>query len=145
MQVSREDYHKYVFPVSFTNHTLRAPRQSATEQTGEQLPDGSTAASRMHPTALRMTSDLTDRDQLILALLALFRTDARFFFTLRQNVPSDIPRCVRDSLLLLRQPFDPCIRTAAARSFGMLAARARTMAPGSPLSAGAKELAAHTG
>lgn len=126
-------------------HYVPRVSQSTTEQTGEQLPDGTTVMPRLNPAALRTTSDLVDRDQLILALLALFRTDVRFFFTLRQNVPSDIPRCVRDALLLLRQPFDPCIRTAAARSFGMLAASARGMAPGSPLSVGARELAAHTG
>ncbi|QRV73161.1 GTPase-activating protein [Ceratobasidium sp. AG-Ba] len=124
---------------------LRKIMQCTTEQVGETMPDGSTVIPRPHPAAFRTTSDLTDKDQLILALLALFRTDARFFFTLRPNIPSDIPRCVRDSLLLLRHPFDPCIRTAAARSFGMLAACARGMPPGHPLSVGARELAAHTG
>ncbi|KAG8749958.1 Ras GTPase activating protein ira2, partial [Ceratobasidium sp. 428] len=124
---------------------LRKIMQSTTEQVGEQLPDGSTVVPRMHPAALRTTSDLTDKDQLILALLALFRTDTRFFFTLKPGIVSDIPRCVRDALLLLRYPFDPCIRTAAARSFGMLAATARALPPGHPLTVGARELAAHTG
>ncbi|KAG9100039.1 Ras GTPase activating protein ira2, partial [Ceratobasidium sp. 370] len=124
---------------------MRKIMQSATEQIGEQVPDGSTIVPRTHPAALRTTSDLTDKDQLILALLALFRTDTRFFFTLKPGILSDIPRCVRDSLLLLRHPFDPSIRTAAARSFGMLAATARALPPGHPLTVGARELAAHTG
>ncbi|ELU45404.1 RasGAP domain-containing protein [Rhizoctonia solani AG-1 IA] len=119
--------------------------ESTTEQTAEQYPDGTIVAPRLHPVAQRNAPDLTDREQLILALLALFRTDVRFFFTLRPNVPSDIPRCVRDSLLLLRPSFDPCIRTAAARTFGILAATARQMQIGHPLGVAAKELAAHTG
>ncbi|KAG9123617.1 Ras GTPase activating protein ira2 [Ceratobasidium sp. 392] len=131
--------------VSVTAVRLRKIMQSTTEQIGEQTPDGNTIVPRMHPAALRTTSDLTDKDQLILALLALFRTDTRFFFTLKPGVASDIPRCVRDALLLLRHPFDPCIRTAAARSFGMLAATARAMPASHPLVVGARELAAHTG
>lgn len=119
---------------------------STTEQVGEQLPDGTTVTPRSHPVALRTSSaDLQDRDQLILAVLALFRTDVRFFFTLQPNTASEIPRCVRDALLLLRHPFDPAIRTAAARTFGILAATARQMVPSHPLIVGARELAAHTG
>ncbi|KAG9091505.1 Ras GTPase activating protein ira2, partial [Ceratobasidium sp. UAMH 11750] len=131
--------------VSVAAVRMRKIMQSTTEQIGEQMPDGSTVVSRINPAALRTVSDLTDKDQLILALLALFRTDPRFFFTLKPGILSDIPRCVRDALLLLRHPFDPCIRTAAARSFGMLAATARALPPGHPLAVGARELAAHTG
>ncbi|KAG8745587.1 Ras GTPase activating protein ira2 [Ceratobasidium sp. 414] len=131
--------------VNVTAVRLRKIMQCTTEQIGEQMPEGTTIVPRMHPAALRTTSGLTDKDQLILALLALFRTDTRFFFTLKPGIISDIPRCVRDALLLLRHPFDPCIRTAAARSFGMLAATARALPPGHPLTVGARELAAHTG
>ncbi|KAF8681504.1 GTPase-activator protein for Ras-like GTPases [Rhizoctonia solani] len=131
--------------VNATAVRLRKIMTSTTEQTAEQYPDGTIVAPRLHPVAQRNAPDLTDREQLILALLALFRTDVRFFFTLRPNVPSDIPRCVRDSLLLLRPSFDPCIRTAAARTFGILAATARQMQIGHPLGVAAKELAAHTG
>ncbi|CAE6527674.1 unnamed protein product, partial [Rhizoctonia solani] len=131
--------------INATAVRLRRIMTSITEQVGEQYADGTTATPRLYPVAQRNAPDLTDRDQLILAQLALFRTDVRFFFTLRPGVPSDIPRCVRDALLLLRPPFDPCIRTAAARTFGILAAAARHMPIGHPLIVGAKELAAHTG
>ncbi|KAH7343309.1 hypothetical protein B0J17DRAFT_171910 [Rhizoctonia solani] len=131
--------------ISTTAVRLRRIMTSITEQVAEQYADGTTAAPRLHPVAQRNAPDLPDRDQLILAQLALFRTDVRFFFTLRPNVSSDIPRCVKDSLLLLRPSFDPCIRTAAARTFGILAATARQMPPGHVLSVGAKELAANTG
>ncbi|CAE6422943.1 unnamed protein product [Rhizoctonia solani] len=131
--------------VNATAVRVRKIMTSVTEQTGEQYTDGTIVAPRLYPVALRNAPDLTDKDQLILALLALFRTDVRFFFTLRPNVASDIPRCVRDALLLLRSAFDPCIRTAAARTFGILAATARQMQVGHPLAVGARELAAHTG
>ncbi|KEP55513.1 RasGAP domain protein [Rhizoctonia solani 123E] len=131
--------------INATAVRLRRIMTSVTEQVGEQYADGTTATPRLYPVAQRTAPDLTDRDQLILAQLALFRTDVRFFFTLRSNVSSDIPRCVKDALLLLRPPFDPCIRTAAARTFGILAAAARHMPIGHPLIVGAKELAAHTG
>ncbi|CAE6451306.1 unnamed protein product [Rhizoctonia solani] len=131
--------------INATAVRLRKIMISTTEQIGEQYSDGTVITPRLYPVAQRHAPDLPDRDQLILAQLALFRTDVRFFFTLRPNVPSDIPRCVKDALLLLRPSFDPCVRTAAARTFGILAAAARHMPVNYPLSVPAKELAAHTG
>ncbi|KAJ1309139.1 hypothetical protein OPQ81_004812 [Rhizoctonia solani] len=131
--------------INATAVRLRKIMASVTEQVGEQYPDGTAINPRLYPVAQRTSPDLTDREQLILAQLALFRTDVRFFFTLRPNVASDIPRCVKDALLLLRPSFDPCIRTAAARTFGILAATARSLQIGHPLMPAARELAAHTG
>ncbi|KAG8732817.1 Ras GTPase activating protein ira2 [Ceratobasidium sp. 423] len=93
--------------INATAVRLRKIMISTTEQIGEQYSDGTGITPRLYPVAQRNAPDLPDRDQLILAQLALFRTDVRFFFTLRPSVASDIPRCVKDALLLLRPPFDP--------------------------------------
>lgn len=91
--------------------------------------NGTLKRSSPKPISKRYTSEtITDRDMLVLSILALYRFDTRYF--LFEAEAKELDDWVSDSVQLIQRPGDPAVPLSASRTFILASHWVNTLAPG---------------
>src|SRR5262245_55308684 len=105
------------------------PYQTAATRRPEIDQNGDMKRTAPKPQCKRYTSEtIADRDLLVLAILALFRIDARCF--LYESETKELDESVTDSVQLIQRPGDPAVPLSALRTFIHAANWVSSLSPG---------------
>lgn len=106
--------------------------QSAVLRRNEMDDLGNIKRAVPRPNAKRFTSEtIADRELLVLAILSLYRIDARIF--LMQCSDKDLDGWVTDTVQILQRPGDPAVPLSSVRTFMRVALWILELKPGEDL------------